>query len=136
MQQLSASYEFDPVQNTTIRSLAGAMRFVAIIELIVGLLYGVAAVFAALRSSFAHTLVYAITACLTMILATMLSSAASSFRAVVDTRGADVLHLMRALDQLGGYFRLKRALYIIAIVVVALGIALVVVFATGHARAA
>jgi hypothetical protein len=129
MSELQASndgYEFTDAQNASIRELAGAMKFVAVVELILGILYGVLALFAFLGNSIGSGIAYGITCVITIALATMLSSASGYFKNIVNTRGADVMHLMGALDHLRKYFNLKRTLYIIAMILIALGIVLVI----------
>lgn len=127
LQTTTDGYEFTDVQNTSIRELAGAMKFVAVVEIILGILYGVLALFTFMAGSIGGTLVYGITCFVSIILAAMLSTASGYFRNIVDSQGADIMHLMGALDNLKKYFNLKRTLYIIAMVLIALGVVLVIV---------
>ena len=114
----SGSYEFSSQQNETIGALAGAMKFVAIVELIIGILTGVAAIFSLLGDAMLNFVIFGVNALFSVILATMLMSAAAYFRNVVDTRGNDIMLLMGALDNLRRYFSLKRVLYIVGICLV------------------
>ncbi len=120
------NYEFDANQNSTISALAAAMKFVAIVEILLGVLYGVLTVFALMQGALGTALGYGVTSVITLVLASMTSVVAGHFRSVVATEGADIIHLMGALDELRKYFSLKRVLYIIAMVLI--GVAIVFVF--------
>lgn len=122
-------YEFDPQQNSTITSLAGAMKFVAIIEILLGALYAVLALMAFFAGALGNLLVYSVISVSQIVLAWMLHRAADHFRAVVETRGNDVAHLMGALDQLRQHFVTKKIIYLIAIALFVIGFALVFVLA-------
>jgi hypothetical protein len=130
MQTAQAEYEFDPAQNTTIRQLAGGMKFCGVFELVIGIIYGILAAFALLGSMIGGAIVYGLSAVVWIILAGMQMRAAGYFRAVVDTHGSDITLLMAALAQLRGYFGTKRVLYMIALALFIVG--LVVVILTLH----
>ena len=134
LDQSAGSYEFSSQENETIGALAGAMKFVAVIELIIGILTAVAAVFAMLGNSMLNFVIYGVNALFSIILATMLMTASGYFRSVVDTKGNDIMLLMGALDALKRYFSLKRVLYIIGLCLVGAFILLAFVFFTGHSN--
>jgi hypothetical protein len=110
-----SQYEFNVGQDETIRGLASAMKFVAVVEMVLGILLACGAVIAALVGQLATCLGYAVQAVVMIVLAARQSSAADAFRSIVDTRGSDISHLMGALENLRSYFHIKRTLYIIAI---------------------
>jgi hypothetical protein len=117
-------YEFGPGENQLLRGLAGAMRFVAVFQTIVGALLLVLAVFSLLWGHFGEALGYGIESCLGLVLAGLLLGAAGRFRQVVETQGADIPHLMGALEQLRKFFNLQRVLLIIALVLLGVALAL------------
>jgi hypothetical protein len=121
-----SQYEFDSAQDLKIASLAGAMKFCGAFELVIGILYGAFAVFALLAGSIGGVIVYGVSATVWIILAVMQWRAGETFRAVVDTRGSDITLLMAALDHLRGYYGFKRILYILALVLLIVGIVFVV----------
>ncbi|MEO8704325.1 MAG: hypothetical protein ABI867_30000 [Kofleriaceae bacterium] len=125
-------YEFTETQNSTIKVLASAMKFVAIVELLLGILYGLLAVFAFMGGALGNVIVYTITSVITIILAMMLSRASGYFAAIVTTEGSDIMLLMAALDHLKSYFTTKRVLYIIAMALIAVGIVLGVFLMMGR----
>jgi hypothetical protein len=129
---VTTEYEFTDSQNATIKVLASAMKFVAIVELLLGVLYGLLAVFAFMGGALGNLLVYTITSVITIILALMLSRAAGYFASVVTTQGSDIMLMMAALDHLKSYFSTKRILYIIAMALIAVGIVLAVLFLMGR----
>jgi len=121
-------YEFDRNQNTTISRLASAMKFCAIFELVIGILYGVFAMLSLLAGAIGGVISNAIVCTLLIVLAVMQSSAAGFFRNVATTQGSDIMNLMFALDKLRGYFSTKRVLYIIVMCLVVVLIVFVVLF--------
>jgi uncharacterized RDD family membrane protein YckC len=131
---VSNEYEFTETQNQTIKVLASAMKFVAIVELLLGILYGVLAAFAFLGGAIGNLIVYAITSVITIILAMMLSRASGYFAAVVTTQGSDIMLMMAALDHLKSYFSTKRILYIIAMALIAVGIVFAIIFLLGRSH--
>lgn len=132
----SPDYEFSERQNETIRGLASAMKFVAVVEMILGILFVVAAAIATLAGQLATTVAYSVQAVVMLVLAARQQSAAGSFRSIVDTRGADILHLMGALDNLRSYFHIKRVIYIFAICLIGAAVILGGLMLTSHSSSA
>jgi hypothetical protein len=112
-----AEYEFTDGQNVTIRALAGAMKFVAVFEVILGIFYGLLTALSFLGGVLVNAIIYGVTSVITIVLAMMVNRAAGYFRSVVDSKGSDIMLLMGALEHLRGYFNTKRILYIIALCV-------------------
>ncbi|MEJ7600847.1 MAG: hypothetical protein WKG01_23280 [Kofleriaceae bacterium] len=121
MEQLR-SYELDGKANTVLASLAGAMRFVAVIHVVLGAIYGVVTVLGVMSGHVAATLGGALQAIYYLALGVILSGAAVYFRKIVDSHGQDIPYLMVALDRLRRYFNLQRM-----IILILLGLALVAI---------
>jgi hypothetical protein len=116
------SHEFTPEQNTTIEGLAAAMSFVGVFQLIAGLLIGVAAVLSFLGGNLISAIWYVFLTVANILLGVTLFGAADSFRQIVATTGADVEHLMGALQSLARYFSIRRTMILVTLFVIALGI--------------
>ncbi|MFO0563084.1 MAG: hypothetical protein U0269_33995 [Polyangiales bacterium] len=120
--QTSDEYEFSVYENAVIKTLAGRMRAVA----------GITAAFAALEVVIAALAVMAdpslviraaIAAGVTAILAATLLKSAREFRAITESEGNDLRHLMTALGGLSQFFLVQCLVF-----VVAAGLVLVTVF--------
>jgi hypothetical protein len=117
-----SQYEFDDYQNSAIARLASAMKFVAIFELVGGVIYGVFAALGVVTGSVITALVYGAIAVVTIVIALALNTASTSMRAVVGTRGADIAHMMSALEQLRRYFNIQRIMLIVLLSLIALAL--------------
>lgn len=120
--QTSDEYEFSVYENAVIKTLAGRMKAVA----------GITAAFAALEVVIAALAVMAdpslviraaIAAGVTAILAATLLKSAREFRAITESEGNDLRHLMTALGGLSQFFLVQCLVF-----VVAAGLVLVTVF--------
>ena len=127
--QVHREHEFDDAANMQIEVLASAMKFVAIVEIIIGAFNAVLAALALLAGTLGNVVVYGVTSVVTIILALMLNTASGHFKNIVTTQGSDVTQLMGALIELRKYFVMKKILYIIAMVLLALGLVFVFLFA-------
>lgn len=104
----TSQYEFSPAQNVLIGSLASKMRFVGLFGLAIGILVLLPGIFRFDPIAIAVGVFY-------LLVALWTRSAGGSFRDVVDTQGADVSHLMNALESLRKLYTLTFWLAIVAI---------------------
>ena len=118
----SDEYEFTVYENTVIKTLAGRMKAVA----------GITAAFAALEAVIAALALMAdpsllirsvIAAGVTAILAATLLKSAKEFRAITESEGNDLQHLMTALGRLSQFFLVQCI-----VAAVAIGLVLVTLF--------
>ena len=115
-----SQYEFGPEQNVLIGDLASKMTFVGLFGLAIGILMVLPAIF---RFDPA-TVVMGI---ISILIALWTRSAGGSFREVVQTEGADVSHLMNALNSLRKLYTLTFWLCIVtvALLVIVLTVGLI-----------
>ncbi len=104
----SSQYEFAPAQNALIGSLADKMTFVGLFGLSLGLLALLAGIARFDPAALILGLVY-------ILVGVWTRSAGGSFREVVRTHGADISHLMNALESLRKFYSLMYWLGIVAI---------------------
>ena len=132
------NYEFTQQQNQDIGALAGALRFVGIASVVFGILAGAGAALVVAKSdvetskavvNVAGSIIQAIFLIFTGI---WLTSAASSFREIVATKGRDIAHLMDAIKELRRVYGLQQVFIIIGIILI--GAALVLVLVVGSTR--
>lgn len=124
--ETGGAYEFSQLQNHTFSDLAKVMKFVGVFTGIAGAIYGLVAVLAVLKADLIGVVVAGIQSAIYLALGMYLVSAAAACRRIVETQGMDIPNLMSGLDQLRRYFALQRALIIIALIVLAIGLAFVV----------
>jgi hypothetical protein len=108
-------YEFDGNDNAVIRSLAAPMSFVGFISVIFGLLQIVLHVRGADKLPGFLGVAEGV---LLAVAGSWLIPAASSLRAIVDTRGSDISLLMAALKKLRNVYWLQAALWGLACAIV------------------
>lgn len=117
-------YEFNAEQNALMGDLGAKMQFVGMFAVVIGalvLMGGVLTVNAAPRNPGAF-----IAGLLYIALGAWTRSAGSAFRDVVETRGADITHLMEALGDVRRIYTLFTWICIIAIALLAISLLLVV----------
>jgi hypothetical protein len=119
-------YEFTPVENQTIDDLAGKMRFVGLMGLILGvlLLGGGVAGLALNRGGAGSSVGLVFQGVLSLCVGLWTRSAAAGFQRIVDTQGHDIANLMSALGELRRVYALQRVLFIVVIVGIFLAIQL------------
>jgi len=107
-------HEFDEADNRRFSKLAGAMSFVAIASLVLGIIYCIGGVV---------SMQYPLAALLQigegvvfLLIAGWLRSAAASFRDIVRTEGNDLMNLMYAMTKLRSVYSLQAWLVGIACV--------------------
>ena len=111
-------YEFNNTQNQLIRQLAQKMRFVGYILLALGVLVIVAGIVNFRLAGFA-TIIQGI---IQLIIGIWTVKAATSFQLIVKTQGNDIENLMIALGELRKLYALQYWIFIIALVLVVVGI--------------
>ncbi len=111
-------YEFNNTQNQLIRQLAQKMRFVGYILSALGVLVIVAGIVNFRLGGFA-TIIQGI---IQLIIGIWTAKAATSFQLIVKTQGNDIENLMNALGELRKLYALQYWIFIIALVLVVVGI--------------
>lgn len=111
-------YEFNNTQNQLIRQLAQKMRFVGYILSALGVLVIVAGIVNFRLGGFA-TIIQGI---IQLIIGIWTAKAATSFQLIVKTQGNDIENLMTALGELRKLYALQYWIFIIALVLVVVGI--------------
>lgn len=114
MTSISGTYEFDEEQNQIIKSLALYMKILAIMLLVVGGLMVLAGVAMAVSVG-PPAIVLLVEGGLILTFGIFTQRAASAFRQIATSAGADVGHLMSALVSLRGLYRLQVILMIAGI---------------------
>ena len=110
MQHVIQEHEFTAAQEKVISTLVQAMTVVAIAWFIGGGLMCLTV----LVGGFLNI----IPGMVFIALGQNLWNARRSMRAIIDTEGADIMHLMMAMDGIRGYFKIMGILVIIAVVLV------------------
>ena len=112
--------EFDQGQDAVFAKLAGAMAFVGIVILLLGVLLGIAAIL--WKPTLLGAGICGVLATLFVAMGLLEYGAARHFRRIVTTHGRDVDNLMIALDELANVYAIQRWLWIVlgAIVLIAL----------------
>ena len=113
-------YEFSPEQNEVIAALASSMKFVGMLSLLGGALLLVAGSVFLAKGGFSVF----IQAALALIIGGLTVHAAGAFRQIVDTRGDDISHLMKALSAL-------RTLYWLQVFLICIALGLVLLLLAG-----
>lgn len=111
-------YEFNNTQNQLIRQLAQKMRFVGYILIALGVLVIIAGIVNFRLGGFA-TIIQGI---VQLIIGIWTVKAATSFQLIVKTQGNDIENLMTALGELRKLYALQYWIFIIALVLVVVGI--------------
>lgn len=124
----SAQYEFTEEQNKTINSLADNMKVSSNLLLIVGLAFVVFAALSLLhatqdKGSYGPPIGLGAAALLCLSIGFWTSSAAHSFRRIVETKNEDIWHLMNALDKLLNMYALLKTIVIGCLVLIVVGVA-------------
>lgn len=132
----STQYEFTGEQNQLIGSLAGKMRLVGLVMLIMGFCTLFMAILIAVGGQSEGKLkelppatfwsivaYYAIAALFYLLLGSWTRNAAGSFQQIVDTRGQDISRLM---DALGALHKIYSVLYTLCVVAIVLFVLFVV----------
>jgi hypothetical protein len=126
--QSTRGYEFDGHENSIVSDLSKKMSFVGAVTVILGLLgvgFGLVSFFLSALGP-GVGVGYVVQGVLNVLIGMWSRSAATSFQRIVDTQGSDIPNLLQALGELRRIYTLQRTVYIVAIVLLALAIALVV----------
>jgi hypothetical protein len=124
------SYEFGPDQNELIGTLASKMRFVGMFLIALGVvaLLGAAAQFRDLRDG--NLIVFGL---FQIVIGAWTRSAGGGFHRIVTTQGADIPHLMAALQDLRKLYTLQYWLVVLAIVLLVVSLAAAEILRRGQA---
>ena len=110
-------YEFTAPENETIGRLAKNMRFVAIVQIV----FGIILIGVGIRS-LPTGLGSVIQGVIMILIAAWTLKAANAFKQIVATEGSDIGNLMEALRQLGRLFMFQVVLFIILVAFVGLAV--------------
>jgi hypothetical protein len=113
---MAREYEFNQGENAVFSSLASGMKFVGIALMVLGAL----SILLALAGDFGA----AVSGVIYLLIGIWTRSAANSIRAIVDTEGSDIMHLMNAMGDLKKLYTLQKWALIIGMI----GIVLLIVF--------
>lgn len=133
-------YEFTESQNQELSHLHRQMRFLAYVLILTGSLVVISGGTMAVQLLFSDVppvlagsaLMMAGGGVLMVFLGMMLLRAVSSFRAIVETRGSDITHLMDALGELRKFFTFAAALAVVMILAM-LGVMALLIFRSSPA---
>jgi hypothetical protein len=115
------TYEFTPAQDSIIRALSQKMNFVGYFYIVVSALVGLGGLALLFVNAFVG-LFYMVLLTPELLIGIWTLTAGKSFRAVVDTRGQDIPHLMTALDSLRKLYTLTFWILIIGLVFMVIAI--------------
>ncbi len=113
-----SAFEFSEEQNTVIKSLSAAMRWVGAVLLVVGALQCLGGILNAATGGLPNLL----QGIICIIFAVFTYRAADAFRRIVDSVGEDVTHLMVALNSLRSLYRLQVIILAVAATILILAL--------------
>jgi hypothetical protein len=127
----SQQYEFTDEQNRTVSGLADAMRVVAGLLQLAGLVFVIFAAILAVQAGptgggIGPVIGLGAAALICLAIGFWTSGSARSFRKIAETKNEDMWHLMNALGKLQNMYGLLRAIIITALVLAVAGVAVVV----------
>lgn len=117
-----SEYEFNDAQNRVFSDLGGAMAFVAVALVVLGVFSILVGGLALLDGAGADGLAGVVQGVVLLLIGIWTRGASGSVRQIVSSSGSDIANLMRAMEHLGRVYRLQRVLLLIAIVFLVLGI--------------
>ena len=117
-------YEFNNTQNQLIRELSQKMRFVSYFLIGLGIVVAIGGLVAIARGGLGN-IIYGI---IQIVIGFWTNKAASAFKQIVNTQGNDIENLMSALGELRKLYTLQYWLLIVALIFVALGVVVGIVF--------
>ncbi len=123
-QAQAGEYEFSEPQNQVLRELFGAMRFVGIALMVLGLLAGGFGVRKMTAGRTDSAVAMALLAVLLFFTGNWTRSASTSVQRIVSSSGNDITNLMAALMALRRVYSLQRTLLIASFVVIGLAVAI------------
>jgi hypothetical protein len=124
------NYEFSDMENQIIDKAAGRAKTWGIISIVIGALQLLGTLGAIANPGL---IVYLPQGIIGIIIGTTFLGAGNSLKAVVDTQGNDIPHMMTAVQKLGSAFYIQIIVTIIGVVLV--GVLLVLVFFVAAASA-
>ena len=129
--QVPTEHEFDPSENEVFSGLSGAMRFVAAVTIILGILFVIVGVFS--LSSLIDAIINLGQGVCMILIGAWLYGAGTHFKDIVISEGNDITNLMMAIKKLKNVYTFQAWLFAIAIALVVLGIIFAVIAAAPHA---
>jgi len=124
------TYEFSEMENQIIEKTASRAKTWGIISIVIGALQALVGLGSFAAPQLAGTLIQGI---VSIIIGVTFLGAGNSLKAVVDTQGNDIPHMMTALQKIGSAFFIQIVMTIIAVVLV--GLVLILVFFVAAASA-
>lgn len=118
---MPAGYEFTPQQDLTIKNVAQRMKIIGVFYLVFGGLAALGGIFI-LVQSLPQALIAFLEVALFAFIGLWHYRAAASFQMIVQTRWNDIMHLMKALEELRKIYNLQVWLMIIVIGLLVLGV--------------
>ncbi len=112
-------YEFTELENKTFSNLAGAMKFVAIVQLFVGGLSFLGGGAQLLGGEIGLAASSVLQGVLFLLIGMWTLKAAGHVSKIVSTEGSDIMHLMMSMAELYKLYSLQRVLFVITLVIVA-----------------
>ena len=109
-------HEFGEAENRVFAGLASNMRFVSTATVVMGVIFVLVAVWNLWRHGapvLIPSVLQSMTGGLWVVVGWWLRGVAESFQRIVDTRGSDVSHLMRAVSELDRTYALQRLYFVI-----------------------
>ena len=115
-------HEFSSLDNQRFTRLAGAMQFVAVLEIACGLAFAFIALPSVLEAMRQQSVVKMVTPMGAVLVPPIIGAwtyrAAEHFRLIVSTEGDDIGHLMAAMGELTKLYILQMGLWLVAIVAI------------------
>ena len=116
-------FEFSEQQNVVFRELAGAMKFVGTVLIVIGVLSAVGGVVSLSgRGSVAAALGTLVEAVIYSLIGVWIRNAAGAVAQIAATTGNDIANLMVAMGELKRVFFLQKVLFLIVIALIVLAI--------------
>jgi hypothetical protein len=119
-------FEFGPAEDDVFGRLAGAMKFVAVFLVVVGVVAISGALVTHAHTTGAELISGIVQGVVSCIVGGWLLGAAGSLRAITETKGMDIPNLMLAMDKLRKVYTLQAVLLGIACAVVLVALVLAI----------
>ena len=114
-------YEFDEHENNTLSDLAGAMRAVGKLLIIIGPVRVILGMVTAWHGDYGSGVAQAVEGVCFFLIGNWTESAADAYQRIVTTRGTDITHLMNSMVDLKKIYNLQRTVLSIALAAMVLG---------------
>lgn len=124
----TTGYEFTMAQNATIQVLANRMKFIGFLYLAGAAFVALAGIYSLLNSPLMAVVLFTEVAFFGFM-GWWTYKGADSFRAIVQTKGSDITHLMDALEDLRKIYNLNFWLMVVVLSIWVIGILVAVILA-------